>query len=63
MAVTTGLGSVTEDETLQILASSVFLRSNGTPLDVMATALNLSKYDQAAASEDDGNTFQNVHYY
>jgi len=53
-----------EDETLQILASSVFLRSNDTPLGAVATTLNLSRYDQAAASDDDhGNTFQNVHYY
>jgi len=63
MAVSTDLENTMEDEILQILASSVFLRSNDTPLDVMATALSLSKYDQAAASDDNGNTFQNVHYY
>jgi hypothetical protein len=63
MAVGPGPASAVEDETLQILASSVYLRSNGTLLDAIKTALNLSKYSQAAAPDDHGNTFRNVHYY
>lgn len=54
-----------DEEALQILASSVFLRSNETPLGAVVTALNLSKYDQVTVPEDSDkvNTFQNVHYY
>lgn len=56
--------AIEDKKMLQILASSVSLRSSDTRLGTMATALNLSKYNQAAASgDDDGNTFQNVHYY